>query len=99
MEEESQGVGHILSTMQMLDSTTEDIRNASGTMKNESKILFDKISNLKLISDITRAKSDSVSKDVGEMQEAAELAMDSSVKSKESADTVVELLKGYKVSE
>ena len=99
MEEESQGVGHILSTMQMLDSTTEDIKNASGTMKNESKILFDKISNLKLISDITRAKSDSVSKDVGEMQEAAELAMDSSVKSKESADTVVELLKGYKVSE
>ena len=94
---EKDAVDNITTTMSTLNAATEEIYVASNNMKSESKKLFKEIDDLQHISESTRKKSTEISSSISQIKKVAETAAESSSKNKDSSDSIVNMINGFKV--
>ena len=97
MDEETQGVGDILSTMKTLDGTTRDIKEASAHMRKESQKVFENVQNLRSLADDTQVKSMQVTKSIDSIKNAASVAKDASERNQSATKGVIDMITGYSV--
>ncbi|MCR5494765.1 MAG: hypothetical protein K6F15_03930 [Treponema sp.] len=97
MEEEKSAVDNILGNVKNLNIITDDIKKASSQMRGESTRLFGGIDDLKQISEETSLSSMEVSSKMNDMKSAAETAVSASQRNRSAADSVVEMITGFKV--
>ncbi|MCR5400393.1 MAG: hypothetical protein K6E78_02210 [Treponema sp.] len=97
MREQNSAVNNIIQTMQTLDGTTTEINDASDTMKEQSKNLFTNIDKLQNMSQETQSQADMICNAARGVKESTEVAVDASQRNKESSDSVIQMIKGFKV--
>ena len=97
MREQNSAVNNIIQTMQTLDGTTTEINDASDTMKEQSKNLFTNIDKLQNMSQETQCQADMICNAARGVKESTEVAVDASQRNKESSDSVIQMIKGFKV--
>ena len=83
--------------MQTLDGTTAEITEASSQMKDQSRNLFTNIDKLQGMSEETHSQANVIYNAARGVQEATEIAVDASQKNKESSDSVIQMITGFKV--
>ncbi|MBR1640483.1 MAG: methyl-accepting chemotaxis protein [Treponema sp.] len=97
MKEESSAVGEIAGTMETINRTTSEITMASSDMQNESRKLFKEIADLKNIAESSHKKSVQVSESMNQMKKVAEAASNASQKNKIAANSVIDMIEGFKI--
>lgn len=97
MAEEKAGVQNILQTMQSLDQSRRQIEGASGNMKEASQSVFEGISELKSISEVTLQNSQRITDAISDMKSAAKEASSASETSNDATQKVVHMINGFKV--
>ena len=97
MNEQNSAVNNIMQTMQTLDGTTAEITEASSQMKDQSRNLFTNIDKLQGMSEETHSQANVIYNAARGVQEATEIAVDASQKNKESSDSVIQMITGFKV--
>lgn len=97
MGEQHSAVGNILNTMQTLDGTTNEITKASSAMKEQSQNLFTSIDKLQNMSQETHSQASVIFSAARNVQEATEIAVDASQKNKDSSDSIIQMITGFKV--
>ncbi len=97
MDEQNSAVNNIMQTMQTLDGTTAEITEASSQMKDQSRNLFTNIDKLQGMSEETHSQANVIYNAARGVQEATEIAVDASQKNKESSDSVIQMITGFKV--
>ncbi len=97
MDEETSGVRNILETVKVIDGTTNAITEASRSMREESRKISAKVTELKDTAMLTHEKSAEVSTNMIDINSGAEEASEASARNIQAAGRIVEMIEEFKV--